>query len=49
MNQVAQKTAQSATVMLFGLPLLLLTLAGVGWLMSWVYRAFTGHELFPNL
>jgi hypothetical protein len=36
-------------VMLVGLPLLLLTLAGVGWLMSWVYRTFTGDDLFPNL
>jgi hypothetical protein len=45
----AHKIAQSAAVMIFGLPALLGTLALLGWGVDSLYRHFTGQELFPGL
>jgi hypothetical protein len=45
----AREIAHSVTVMIFGFPALLGTLALVGWGMDSLYRHFTGHELFPGI
>ena len=44
-NLAAKRTLQSLAIIVFGIPVLLLVFALIGWIVSLIYQALTGDSL----